>query len=157
MGRFQLTTSARARQVQGEHRPVPLTASRRAHRNPRRSVIGGVRRSSAMLFSPQSQAEIRRSFRMRVERRDALLLPGAANALTARIIEDLGFEAVYLTGAGLANTHFGIPDLGLVSVSELAEATAAIAESCRLPLIVDADTGFGNPLNTVRTVRLLER
>jgi len=56
-----------------------------------------------MLSSPRvsSQAEIRQEFRMRVERRDALLLPGAANALTARIIEDLGFEAVYLTGAGL--------------------------------------------------------
>lgn len=101
----------------------------------------------------ERQARLRRA----VETRRGLLVPGAANALTARIIEDLGFEAVYLTGAGLANTGFGIPDLGLVSVSELAEATAAIAESCRLPLIVDADTGFGNPLNTVRTVRLLER
>src|SRR6185437_2038960 len=101
--------------------------------------------------------ERQQRLRRAVEARRGLLVPGAANALTARIIEDLGFEAVYLTGAGLANTGFGIPDLGLVSVSELAEATAAIAESCRLPLIVDADTGFGNPLNTVRTVRLLER
>jgi 2-methylisocitrate lyase-like PEP mutase family enzyme len=101
----------------------------------------------------ERQARLRRA----VETRRGLLVPGAANALTARIIEDLGFEAVYLTGAGLANTGFGMPDLGLVSVSELAEATASIAESCRLPLIVDADTGFGNPLNTVRTVRLLER
>jgi hypothetical protein len=98
-----------------------------------------------MLFSPQSQAEIRRSFRMRVERRDALLLPGAANALTVRIIEDLGFEAVYLTGAGLANTHLGVPDLGLVSVTELAETAARISDVCRLPLVVDIDTGFGNP------------
>ena len=110
-----------------------------------------------MLFSPQSQAEIRRSFRMRVERRDALLLPGAANALTARIIEDLGFEAVYLTGAGLANTHVGVPDLGLVSVTELAETAARISDVCRLPLVVDIDTGFGNALNVYRTVRLLER
>src|SRR6185437_1012001 len=100
--------------------------------------------------------ERQQRLRRAVEARRGLLVPGAANALTARIIEDLGFEAVYLTGAGLANTGFGIPDLGLVSVSELAEATAAIAESCRLPLIVDADTGFGNPLNTVRTVRLLD-
>lgn len=110
-----------------------------------------------MLFSPQSQAEIRRSFRMRVERRDALLLPGAATALTARIIEDLGFEAVYLTGAGLANTHLGVPDLGLVSVTELAETAARISDVCRLPLVVDIDTGFGNALNVYRTVRLLER
>jgi isocitrate lyase len=105
-----------------------------------------------MLFSPQSQAEIRRSFRMRVERRDALLLPGAATALTARIIEDLGFEAVYLTGAGLANTHLGVPDLGLVSVTELAETAARISDVCRLPLVVDIDTGFGNALNVYRTV-----
>jgi 2-methylisocitrate lyase-like PEP mutase family enzyme len=112
-----------------------------------------------MLSSPRvsSQAEIRQEFRMRVERRDALLLPGAANALTARIIEDLGFEAVYLTGAGLANTHLGMPDLGLVSVTELAETAARISDVCRLPLVVDIDTGFGSPLNVYRTVRLLER
>ena len=112
-----------------------------------------------MLSSPfaPSQAEIRRRFRMRVECRDALLLPGAANALTARIIEDLGFEAVYLTGAGLANTHLGLPDLGLVSVTELAETAARISDVCRLPLVVDIDTGFGNALNVYRTVRLLER
>lgn len=87
-----------------------------------------------MLSSPRvsSQVEIRQKFRMRVERRDALLLPGAANALTARIIEDLGFEAVYLTGAGLANTHLGMPDLGLVSVTELAETAARISDVCRL-------------------------
>jgi 2-methylisocitrate lyase-like PEP mutase family enzyme len=112
-----------------------------------------------MLSSPRvsSQAEIRQEFRMRVERRDALLLPGAANALTARIIEDLGFEAVYLTGAGLANTHLGMPDLGLVSVTELAETAARISDVCRLPLVVDIDTGFGSALNVYRTVRLLER
>lgn len=112
-----------------------------------------------MLSSPRvsSQVEIRQKFRMRVERRDALLLPGAANALTARIIEDLGFEAVYLTGAGLANTHLGMPDLGLVSVTELAETAARISDVCRLPLVVDIDTGFGSALNVYRTVRLLER
>jgi len=112
-----------------------------------------------MLSSPRvsSQAEIRQEFRMRVERRDALLLPGGANALTARIIEDLGFEAVYLTGAGLANTHLGMPDLGLVSVTELAETAARISDVCRLPLVVDIDTGFGSALNVYRTVRLLER
>src|SRR5512146_3247000 len=102
-----------------------------------------------MLSSPRvlSQAAIRQKFRMRVERRDALLLPGAANALTARIIEDLGFEAVYLTGAGLANTHLGMPGLGLVSVTELAETAARISDVCRLPLVVDIDTGFGSALN----------
>jgi 2-methylisocitrate lyase-like PEP mutase family enzyme len=92
-----------------------------------------------------------------VEQRNALLVPGAANALNARIIDDLGFEAAYLTGAGLANTHLGMPDLGLVTVTELAEAAARITDVCSLPLIVDIDTGFGNSLNVHRTVKLLER
>lgn len=86
-----------------------------------------------------------------------MLLPGAANGLTARVIEDLGYEAVYLTGAGLANTSFGMPDLGMVTMTEVVEMTAAISDCCALPLVVDADTGFGNPLNVVRTVRSLER
>lgn len=102
-------------------------------------------------------AERRRALAARVARRDALLVPGAANALTARVIADAGFEAAYLTGAGLANTHLGVPDIGLVTLTELAEATAAIVESCPLPLIVDADTGFGNAVNVHRTVRVLER
>jgi len=89
--------------------------------------------------------------------RRALLAPGAGNALTARIIEDLGFEVIYLTGAGLANFGLGVPDIGLVTLSELAGVTSAIADVTSLPLIVDADTGFGNALNMVRTVRTLER
>ena len=92
-----------------------------------------------------------------VGERRALLVPGAANALTARIVQDLGFEAVYLTGAGLTNASLGMPDLGLVTSSELADATARLADSCELPLIVDMDTGFGNALNVHRTVRTLER
>jgi 2-methylisocitrate lyase-like PEP mutase family enzyme len=89
--------------------------------------------------------------------RRALLVPGAGDALAARIIEDLRFEAVYLTGAGLANMALGVPDLGLVTLTELVDAAAAIADATALPLIVDADTGFGNPLNVVRAVRALER
>jgi 2-methylisocitrate lyase-like PEP mutase family enzyme len=89
--------------------------------------------------------------------RRAILVPGAANALTARIIEDLGFEAIYLTGAGLANTNLGVPDIGLVTLTELVDATAAITAVTALPLIVDGDTGFGNALNVMRTVRALER
>jgi len=97
------------------------------------------------------------SLKQALAERRGLLVPGAANALTARIIEDLGFEAVYLTGAGLANTSLGVPDIGLVTMTELVEATAAISAATRLPLIVDADTGFGNELNVVRAVRALER
>src|SRR4051812_21836655 len=89
--------------------------------------------------------------------RRGVLVPGAANALTARIIEDLGFEAIYVTGAGIANTNFGIPDIGLVTMTEIVDVVAAIADTCSSPLIVDADTGFGNPLNVIRAVRSFER
>lgn len=107
---------------------------------------------------PQTGLAQRRShFRALVTKREALLLPGAANALTARIIEDLGFQAVYLSGAGLANTSLGVPDLGLVTATEVAEAAARISDVCTLPLVVDIDTGFGNALNTYRTVQLMER
>ncbi|HKX07441.1 MAG TPA: isocitrate lyase/phosphoenolpyruvate mutase family protein [Stellaceae bacterium] len=92
-----------------------------------------------------------------ISERRALLVPGAANALAARVIEDQGFEAVYLTGAGLANTGLGVPDIGLVTLTELARATEAIAGATALPLIVDADTGFGNAVNVAHTVRILER
>jgi 2-methylisocitrate lyase-like PEP mutase family enzyme len=88
---------------------------------------------------------------------DGLLLPGAANALTARIIEDLGFAAGYLTGAGVTNTYLGLPDLGFVSVTEMAAHVAAICEVVDLPLVVDADTGYGNAVNLGRAVRVLER
>lgn len=89
--------------------------------------------------------------------RRAVTVPGVPNALFARVVEDLGFEAVYATGAGIANMGHGVPDIGLTTLSEVADAAAAIADSVAIPLVVDADTGFGNPLNVVRTVRLLER
>jgi len=92
-----------------------------------------------------------------LRKRKAVLLPGATNALTARVIEDLGFEAIYVTGAGVTNTFLGMPDIGLISVSELAEHVAAMRGAVSLPLIVDADTGFGNAINVGRTIRLLER
>ncbi len=89
--------------------------------------------------------------------RKAVLLPGAANALTARVIEDLGFQAIYVTGAGVTNTFLGMPDIGLISVTELAAHVSAIRDAVALPLIVDADTGFGNALNVGRTIQTLER
>ena len=89
--------------------------------------------------------------------RAAVTVPGAANALFARVIEDLGFDAVYVTGAGVANMHLGAPDIGLTTLTELAGATAAIADAVALPIIVDADTGFGSPINMVRTIKVLER
>ena len=92
----------------------------------------------------------------RVSGGPALTAPGAANALTARVIEDLGFEAVYVTGAGIANTWLGAPDIGLVTLTEVAAHVQSIRAAVDLPLIVDADTGFGNALGVIRTVRLLE-
>jgi 2-methylisocitrate lyase-like PEP mutase family enzyme len=98
-----------------------------------------------------------RRLRELVERRGGVLIPGVANALAARVVEDLGFEAVYLSGAGLSNTFLGMPDLGFVGLPELVQHTAAISNVVRLPIVVDADTGFGNALNVAQTVRALER
>jgi len=84
-------------------------------------------------------------------------VPGAANALTARLVVEAGFDAVYVTGAGIANTFLGTPDIGLVTLTELAAHVGAIREAVDVPLIVDADTGFGNAVGVRRTVRELER
>jgi 2-methylisocitrate lyase-like PEP mutase family enzyme len=101
--------------------------------------------------------EINRQFRTRLAEKRAILLPGAANALAARIIADLGFEAIYLSGAGLTNTYLGMPDMGFVGLQEIAQHTATIRDATDLPIIVDADTGFGNALNVRHTIRTLER
>jgi 2-methylisocitrate lyase-like PEP mutase family enzyme len=92
-----------------------------------------------------------------ISRRQALTVPGTANALFARVVEDLGFSAVYVTGAGIANMHLGAPDIGLTTLTEVASAVAAISDAVSIPIIVDADTGFGNAVNMVRTIRVLER
>src|SRR5215472_12166965 len=91
------------------------------------------------------------------QRREAVLMPGTPNALFARVIQDLGFEAVYVTGAGISNMHLGVPDIGLVTLTELTEHVGAITDVVDIPILVDADTGFGNPINMARTVRALER
>jgi 2-methylisocitrate lyase-like PEP mutase family enzyme len=98
-----------------------------------------------------------KSLRAKLEERRGLLVPGAANALAARIIEDLGFEAVYVSGAGVTNTLWGMPDLGFISLPEIAQHTTTIREAVKIPVLVDADTGFGNALNVRHTVRVLER
>ena len=98
-----------------------------------------------------------RQLRELLRQRKAVLLPGAANALAARVIEDIGFKAIYVTGAGVANTFLGVPDIGLLSVTELASHVSAMREAVALPLIIDADTGFGNAINVTRTIQTLER
>ena len=99
----------------------------------------------------------RKTLRALVNERRGVLVPGAFNALSAKVIEDLGFEAIYVTGAGVTNMWFGLPDQGFMGLSEIADHTARIRDAVELPLIVDADTGFGNALNVRHTVRVLER
>jgi 2-methylisocitrate lyase-like PEP mutase family enzyme len=96
-------------------------------------------------------------FRQRLGENRPLLVPGIYDALTALIAEQSGFEALYLSGASIAYTRLGRSDVGLVTASEVADTVASIADRVVLPLIVDADTGFGNALNTQRTVRAFER
>ena len=92
-----------------------------------------------------------------VAARRGVLVPGAFNALSAKVIEDLGFEAIYVTGAGVTNMWLGLPDQGFMGLAEIADHTARIRDAVSLPLLVDADTGFGNALNVYHTVRTLER
>ena len=91
------------------------------------------------------------------EARKGVIVPGAFNALSAKVIEDLGFQAIYVTGAGVTNMWFGMPDQGFMGLHEIADHTARIRDAVGVPLIVDADTGFGNALNVRHTVRVLER
>ena len=87
----------------------------------------------------------------------ALLLPGVYDALSARLAQDAGYEAIYVTGAGLANSRLGVPDIGLVGFDTLLDHVTALSDVVDVPLVVDADTGFGNAVSVTRTVRLLER
>jgi 2,3-dimethylmalate lyase len=86
-----------------------------------------------------------------------IVAPGAYDGFSARLIEAAGFRAVYMTGAGTAGSHLGQPDLGLTTLTEMATHAAHLASAVSLPLIADADTGYGNVLNVVRTVREYER
>jgi methylisocitrate lyase len=89
--------------------------------------------------------------------RETIQVPGAANALMGRLIERLGFDAVYLSGAALSAGVLAMPDVGLFTLTELAQNAAWLARAVEIPVIVDADTGFGDTVNVERTVRELER
>jgi 2-methylisocitrate lyase-like PEP mutase family enzyme len=102
-------------------------------------------------------SELNKALRRALHKGAGLVVPGAANAVTARLVATLGFEAVYVTGAGVANSFLGVPDIGLVTLTELAANVAAMRDCVELPLIVDADTGFGNAVNVGRTISVLER
>ncbi len=97
------------------------------------------------------------SLRDRLAQDTPLLAPGAYDALSALLIEQAGFEAIYLSGASIAYTQLGRPDIGLVSFDHVADVVGRVSERVNLPLIVDGDTGFGNAVNVQRTVRIFER
>lgn len=98
-----------------------------------------------------------RALRELANARRGVLVPGAFNALSARVIADLGFEAIYITGAGVTNMHIGLPDMGFMGLAEISDQTARIRDAVEVPLLVDADTGFGNAVNVRHTIRTLER
>jgi 2-methylisocitrate lyase-like PEP mutase family enzyme len=97
------------------------------------------------------------TLKQRLQQPDILIAPGVYDAFSALMVERAGFEAMYLSGASIAYTRLGAPDIGLVSFSEVCETLATIRERSAVPVIIDADTGYGNALNVQRTVMRLER
>jgi 2,3-dimethylmalate lyase len=97
------------------------------------------------------------SLRQLIQRPEPLLAPGAYDALSARLIEAAGFPVVYMTGFGTAAGRLGRPDIGLLGMSEMVDNARRIVEAVEVPVIADADTGYGNPINVVRTVHEYER
>jgi len=108
-----------------------------------------------MLYASTTPAERRARLRDQLVGGALLRFPGALNPLSARLIEEKGFEGVYVSGAVLA-ADLGLPDIGLTTLTEVAGRTAQIARMTDLPVLVDADTGFGEPMNVARTVQTLE-
>jgi 2-methylisocitrate lyase-like PEP mutase family enzyme len=97
------------------------------------------------------------SLKSRITQDGVVVAPGVYDALTASLAASAGFEALYLSGAAIAYTRLGRPDIGLMSSTEVADTLAHLSERVETPIIVDADTGYGNALNVERTVRLFER
>ena len=108
-----------------------------------------------MLYSTTTAAEKRRILRERLASGELLRFPGAFNPLSARMIEQKGFDGVYISGAVLS-ADLGLPDIGLTTLTEVAERGQQIARMTELPAIIDADTGFGEPMNVARTLQTLE-
>jgi methylisocitrate lyase len=108
-----------------------------------------------MLYSTVTAATKRQILRERLASGDLLRFPGAFNPLSAKLIQDKGFDGVYISGA-VISADLGLPDIGLTTLSEVAMRAGQIARMTDLPAIVDADTGFGEPMNVARTVQTLE-
>jgi 2-methylisocitrate lyase-like PEP mutase family enzyme len=98
-----------------------------------------------------------KQLRQRLASNEATIAPGVYDALTALLVEQAGFHCAYVSGASVSFTRIGRPDLGLTTLTEVADTVANMRERTEIPLVVDADTGFGNALNVRRSVRLLER
>ncbi|MFE5676938.1 methylisocitrate lyase [Streptomyces erythrochromogenes] len=108
-----------------------------------------------MLHTRTTPGDRRRAFREALASGRLLRIPGAVNPYSARLIQDAGFDAVYLSGAVLA-ADLGLPDIGLTTATEIADRARQITRVTDLPALVDADTGFGEPMNAARTVQLME-
>ncbi|MFF3015739.1 methylisocitrate lyase [Streptomyces sp. NPDC057939] len=108
-----------------------------------------------MLHTRTTAADRRRSFREQLASGKLLRMPGAVNPYSARMIQDAGFDGVYLSGAVLA-ADLGLPDIGLTTSTEVAARAQQITRTTDLPALVDADTGFGEPLNAARTIQIME-
>lgn len=113
----------------------------------------GRKRSKRMIGIPKSKAARLR----RLMSRGCIAMPGAFNAATARLIERAGFDAAYVSGAGLHNATAGVPDIGILSRDEMAQLAGYIAKAVSIPVIADADTGFGGPRDAAKTVQRYER
>ncbi len=95
--------------------------------------------------------------RERLQQKEILIAPGAHDVLTAKIIEDVGFEAVYMTGYGTSASLLGAPDVGLLTMTEMVQRASNLAEAVEIPVLADGDTGYGNVVNVMRTVREYEK
>lgn len=96
-------------------------------------------------------------FQALIKQQHAFILPGAYDGMTARLVEEFGFPAIYATGAGISNSQLGWADVGLTTVNEVADVVSRMADVTTVPIVVDGDTGFGNAINLMRTVKQFER
>lgn len=92
-----------------------------------------------------------------IDRKEILVAPGAFDALSAKLVEVVGFEAAYMTGFGTAASAFGLPDIGLITMTEMVENAKRMSDSVKIPVIADADTGYGNHLNVMRAIQEYEK
>ena len=99
---------------------------------------------------------VRRTLRGLVERKQGVVVPGAFDGVSARLVERAGFPAVYMTGYGTSASRLGLPDLGYAGLAEMADHARNLAAAVTIPLIADADTGYGNALGVRRTVQVYE-